>query len=361
MRDLWRRLYSGDNDVDFLGARKVVAIVTAVATVIFGISLVTRGLDLGIEFEGGIVWEVPRGEGVDTGDIGDALLATGVDDPGVQTVSSISGDLFRVSGSTDDVALRDEVADALAEANGVDRDAVSLEEVGPSWGEEITSSALNALLWFLGLIFVYVTVRFEWRMAVAALVAVFHDVFISVGLYSLIGFEVTPATVIAFLTILGYSLYDTIVVFDKVNDNVALMSARGDETYATVVNRSLNQVIMRSINTTLTSLLPVVSMLMVGALLLGATALSEFALALLIGMLSGAYSSIFVAAPVLVALRMGVSVPRRTVSTRRSAPTGAGGRTASVGRAGRTDEPIAVQRPVAGGSAPRPRRRPRRS
>lgn len=338
MRDLLRRLYSGENDVDFLGARRTVAIVTAVLVAVLGGSLLFRGLSLGIEFEGGVVWEVPQGDGVSTDDVESLLTDLGVTDDRVQTVSGLSGELFRVRGSTEDLQRQAEIQAALAELNGVTTDDVSREEVGPSWGDEITRQARTALIWFLIAIAIYVAVRFEWRMAIAALVALVHDIGVSVGVYSLFQFEVTPATVIAFLTILGYSLYDTIVVFDKINDNTALMRARGGDSYGEVVNRSLNQVVMRSINTTITSVLPVMSMLLVGSFLLGATALQEFALALAVGIIAGSYSSLFIATPVLVALRSTRPPEIRDAS----------------------EEEVEVDHPMARGSAPRPRRRARR-
>lgn len=338
MRDLLRRLYSGENDVDFLGARRRIAVVTAVLVVVLGGSLLFRGLSLGIEFEGGVVWEVPQGDDVSTADVEDVLASLGVTDDRVQTVSGLSGDLFRVRGGTEDLARQDEVQTALAELNGVGIDDVSREEVGPSWGDEITEQARTALIWFFVVISAYIAIRFEWRMAIAAFVALVHDIGVSVGVYSLFQFEVTPATVIAFLTILGYSLYDTIVVFDKINDNTALMTARGNDSYGEVVNRSLNQVVMRSINTSITSVLPVASMLLVGAVLLGASALQEFALALLVGILAGSYSSIFIATPVLVALR-----DRKPPEIRAA-----------------SEDTLAVDHPLAGGSAPRPRRRTKR-
>ena len=338
MRDLLRRLYSGENDVDFLGARRRIAIVTAVLVVVLGGSLLFRGLSLGIEFEGGVVWEVPQGDDGSTADVEDVLASLGVTDDRVQPVSGLSGDLFRVRGGTEDLARQDEVQTALAELNGVGIDDVSREEVGPSWGDEITEQARTALIWFFVVISAYIAIRFEWRMAIAAFVALVHDIGVSVGVYSLFQFEVTPATVIAFLTILGYSLYDTIVVFDKINDNTALMTARGNDSYGEVVNRSLNQVVMRSINTSITSVLPVASMLLVGAVLLGASALQEFALALLVGILAGSYSSIFIATPVLVALRDRKPPELRAAS----------------------EATLAVDHPLAGGSAPRPRRRTKR-
>ncbi len=174
--------------------------------------------------------------------------------------------------------------------------------MSPTWGEQITRKALRALLVFFLLITIYISIRFEWKMAVASLIAVLHDVLISVGIYSIFGFEVTPATVIAFLTILGFSLYDTIVVFDKVHENTRkLVTTRA--SYADIVNLSMNQVLMRSINTSLAAVLPVISLLVVGVWLMGAIALQDFALALLVGLLAGSYSSIFIATPVLAMLK----------------------------------------------------------
>lgn len=341
MRDLLRRLYSGENDVDFMAARRRVGIATVVLLLIMAISLFTRGLDLGIEFDGGVVWEVPQGEGVSIDDVRDAVADAGISGDRVQTLSSGSTDLFRVRAGVDELAQSGEVTATLAELNGVAIDDVSRQEVGPSWGDEITRAARNALIWFLIAIALYVTVRFEWRMAIAALVAVFHDVLISVGVYSVFQLDVTPATVIAFLTILGYSLYDTIVVFDKVKANAELLTARGNEPYDVMVNRSLNEVIMRSINTSITSVLPVLSMLVVGAWILGAGALQEFALALLIGMLAGTYSSVFIAAPVLAWLHRGHDA-------------------ALANPTNRATEALPVDHPMARGVEARPRKRGRR-
>jgi preprotein translocase subunit SecF len=180
---------------------------------------------------------------------------------------------------------------------------VSISFVGASWGDEITEKALRALIVFLVVITLYVTLRFEFKMAVATLVALVHDILVTVGVYSVAGLEVTPATVIAFLTILGYSIYDGIVVFDKVDENTRLVSSTSRMTYSDMVDLSLNQTLMRSLNTSITALLPILSLLVVGSLILGATTLQEFAVALLIGLASGAYSSIFIASPMLALLK----------------------------------------------------------
>ena len=185
----------------------------------------------------------------------------------------------------------------VAALAGVDPGEASRSSIGPTFGSSITESALRALIVFLIVVALYITWRMEWKMAVTALLALAHDLIFTAGIYALVGFEVTPATVIAILTILGYSLYDTVVVFDKMQENV---KERGDRhTFASIVNMSMNQVLMRSINTSLVTLLPIGSLLFVGSYLLGATTLREFALALFIGVATGTYSSIFLAAPVL--------------------------------------------------------------
>ncbi|HEY1280693.1 MAG TPA: protein translocase subunit SecF, partial [Acidimicrobiales bacterium] len=190
----------------------------------------------------------------------------------------------------------------LAQKAGVDIQEVSLRTVSPTWGNEITHKAERALVFFFIAIALYISIRFEWRMAIAAILAVIHDVLISVGIYSIFGFEVTPETVVAFLTILGFSLYDTIVVFDKVHENTKRL-AGGRTTYDEIVNLSMNQTLMRSINTSLAAVLPVLSLLVIGSWIFGAVALQDFALALLVGLITGSYSSIFIATPILAMLK----------------------------------------------------------
>jgi preprotein translocase subunit SecF len=192
---------------------------------------------------------------------------------------------------------RDEITAALATFAGRSVSEVSINTVGPTWGNEVSKKALYALLLFFVVLAVYLSIRFEFKMAASAIVAVVHDIIFTIGVYAIVGFEVTPATVTAFLTILGFSLYDTVVVFDKVRENV--VNVGGRLTYADMVDQSLNQVLMRSLSTSLVALLPVMSLLIIGSLILGATALEEFALALFAGLFVGTYSSIFVAAPML--------------------------------------------------------------
>jgi preprotein translocase subunit SecF len=195
------------------------------------------------------------------------------------------------------------VTAALAEYAGVDADQVSVSDVGPTWGDTVSRKALLALAVFFALLAAYLTLRFEARMAIAAILAVLHDIVITVGVYAIFRFEVTPGTVIAFLTILGFSLYDTVVVFDKVRENTGHLGAERGDTYSRMVNRSLNQVLMRSLNTSFVALLPVASLLVVGSGFLGAVALRDFGVALFVGLFVGAYSSIFVATPLLAWLK----------------------------------------------------------
>ena len=195
------------------------------------------------------------------------------------------------------------VADVLSSTFSVAKNEIDTRLVGPSWGEEITRKALTALAVFLLVIIIFLSIAFEPKMAVAAIIALFHDVWITVGIYSLIGFEVTPATVIGFLTILGYSLYDTVVVFDKVRENTRGIAGGSRLTYSAAANLAVNQTLVRSINTSVVALLPVGSILFIGTGVLGAGPLKDLSLALFIGLIVGTYSSIFVATPFLAAMR----------------------------------------------------------
>ena len=293
------KLASFDNDIDFRRLWRIGAVISAVALVFCVGGLLVRGLNLGIDFEGGTSWEVPAA-GVSVSDARDALSGTGAEGAKIQIVGD---DTVRVQAEPGDDAARDDVTEALAEMAGVDRSEVGVSTVGPTWGDEISEKAQRALVFFFVIIAAYIALRLEWKMAVGALAAVVHDIIITVGVYAVFQLEVTPATVIAVLTILGYSLYDTIVVFDKVQDNVEKPAVSQKMPYTDVMSLSLNQVLMRSLNTSITSLLPVLAMLLVGSFLLGAVTLQEFAIALAIGLVTGAYSSIFVSAPLVAYLK----------------------------------------------------------
>jgi len=351
-----RMLFRNEHHFDFPAMWRKALVGSAVLVLISVGALVFRGLNLGIEFEGGTAWEVTA-PGVSVADTRDALGGTGAESGKIQTLGS---DAIRVRADLD---TQDEVAvvtATLAELASVDVTDVSVTTVGPSWGDQITSKARNALFWFFIIVAGYIAVRLEWKMAVGALVAVAHDIVISVGVYAIFQFEVTPATVIAFLTIMGYSLYDTIVVYDKVRDVGGRLTVTGRYTYSEMMNQSLNQVLMRSINTSITSVLPVLSMLLIGSVFLGALTLQEFAIALLIGILVGTYSSVFVAASVVaymkereaenravadkIRAREGESGTRRVseddvalagIPTTRERPSSSGGRTSSSQRSPR--------------------------
>jgi preprotein translocase subunit SecF len=313
---LWR----GENDYDFVGKLRYGIALSAVFVLASIGALLIRNLDLGIDFEGGTAFTAPAAEDVSVADVRDELRGVGLEGAKIQFFGVGDNRSVRVQtlALSDISAGEDEIREAMGSLQGVEAEEVSITEVGPSWGNEISNKAQRALIFFFVAIAAYITLRFEWKMAVAALAAVVHDIIVTVGVYAIFQFEVTPATVIAFLTILGYSLYDTIVVFDKIDENVAVLrSSRA--AYPDMVNVSLNEVLMRSVNTTITSILPVLSLLVVGSLFLGAATLQEFALALAVGMTVGAYSSVFTAAPVLIALKE--REPRYRDRDRASGPT----------------------------------------
>lgn len=297
-----KAMYRGENSWDFLGVSRRVLAGSAIVVLVCVAAIFVRGLNLGIEFEGGGVWEVPALSQVTTDDLHDAASDAGMGDARVQRITG-GEDIFRVRGELTPDASAESVVSKLAEAARVDAETISTRAVSPSFGDEVAGKARRALIVFLILIALYLTLRFEWKMALGALVAVAHDIAFTVGIYAIFQFEISPATVVAFLTIMGYSLYDTIVVFDRVKDNERSLSAKSRMTYPDLANVSLNQVIMRSVNTSITSVLPVLSLLVVGSLFLGATSLQEFAIALLVGLIIGSYSSLFVAMPVVSELK----------------------------------------------------------
>ena len=291
-----RAIFGGRSHIDFVPLWRRALPVSAFLVLASLVLLATAGLNMSIEFEGGAIFEVPVSDSV-TVDQGRGALTD--ESARVQLVQDPDrGNFIRVQTGSAALSEASTIVEELADFAGVEPDAVSINAVGPTWGDQITAKAVRALIFFFVAVSLYLAWRLEWRMAVGALTAVLHDLIITAGIYSLVQFEVSPATVIALLTIMGYSLYDTVVVFDKVlekQDNPGAL----DKGYTAHVSRSMNLVLMRSINTTITTLLPVLSMLVIGALLLGGVTLRDFALALAIGLVLGTYSSIFVAAPVL--------------------------------------------------------------
>ena len=290
----WRRLNRGETTIDFVGHRRRWFIISAVLLTVSLGSLAFRQLSLGIEFIGGLGLQAPNPAGADVGEIRGALAEAGVEDATVQLLDD--GASVRVTTPVLDPEIEKTTVEALAAVAGIDRLEVSIEAVGPSFGALVARRALIALAVFLGAVVLFISWRLEFKMAMTGIAALTHDLLITVGVYSIVGFIVTPATVVAILTILGYSLYDTVVVFDKVEELVELEEK---STYSQIVNLAMNQVLARSLNTSLTSLLPVGSILFVGSYILGAPTLREFALALFVGIAAGTYSSIFVAAPLL--------------------------------------------------------------
>jgi preprotein translocase subunit SecF len=301
-RSIWTRLYNGETSIDFVGRARLWFLVSGAVILVGLVSLFTRDLNLGIEFEGGQSWEVPVGDS-SVDDMRATVEGLGLDGATVQLIGSATGERIRIKaqlGADEDAA---DVTEQIAAEAGVDASEVNQQSVSESWGDEITSKAQRALVIFLIAITLYITLRFEWKMALATLAALIHDILVTVGVYSVFQFEVTPATVIAILTILGYSIYDGIVVFDRVDENAKALVVSGTTTYSQMVNDSLNQVLMRTLNTSITALLPILSLLVLGSLVLGAVTLQHFALALFVGLLSSAYSSIFIASPALAALK----------------------------------------------------------
>jgi preprotein translocase subunit SecF len=452
---VWSRLYHGETNLNIVGRWKTWFAISGALVLIGMVALFARGLNLGIDFTGGTVWEVPGGD-AEVADVESAIGALGYDDVQVQEITVAGGpdggrvirveaeakvepdpettealaaavsdledlasdtrgdsraaieavaanleaiegpfadpvpeelaaivdqiDQFGadlpeaedrtavVTAATDSLADQVEalaatekaeqqrigsaVSEELASLTGADVSDVTVDTVGPSWGKQISEKARTALVVFLIAIALYITLRFEFKMAVATLVALVHDLLIVIGVYAVFQFPVTPATVIAVLTILGFSIYDGIVVFDRVDENTKLLGRRTRMTYSEMANLSLNQVLMRSLNTSITALLPILTVLVLGSFVLGAATLEEFGLALFLGLLSGAYSSIFIATPLLALLKE--REPRNRELRERKAQ----------GWVSATDGDEGDRRPVVAtagtdGGAPRPRKQGR--
>ncbi len=351
------RLYRGETRFDFVGKRRIWFSISAIIIVLGIISLVIHGgLNLGIEFKGGTEWTVAA-PGVTQAEAVAAMKGTGLVNPTVELLGSgskqtlnVQSDLNKLSQGNQDQISRNvqkamltltaahgppgshsspstttttgkpttttTIAKAGAAAAAttttttaptttttVPADKISITTVGPTWGQGVTNDAIKALIIFFIVVAVYISIRFEPKMALAAFIAMIHDVLVAIGIYSIFNFQVTPDTVVAILTILGYSLYDTVVVFDRVRDNTKGIGTSGRLTYPQLINLSMNQTLARSINTSAVAILPVLAVLLIGAQLLGATTLQSYGLALFVGLLSGAYSSIFIASPVLCMMK----------------------------------------------------------
>ena len=303
LRELGNDLYSGRVSLDIVGRRKLWYVIALVLVIVAILAPIARGgFNFGIEFRGGSEFRI---DGVGSTSQQVARDAVQSVDPSSQpVVTSVGVNSVRIQTEQLDDVTTEEIRIALASAYGVPSGSVTSSFIGANWGADVTSKAINGLVVFLLLVSVLMALYFRtFKMSLAALAALVHDVVITAGIYALTGFEVTPAAVIGLLTILGYSLYDTVVVFDKVRENTLDVEYSETTTFASQVNLAVNQTLVRSVNTSVVAVLPVGAILFIGAALLGVGTLRDIALALFIGILVGTYSSVFIAAPVYVHLR----------------------------------------------------------
>ena len=304
--EIGHHLYTGEVSYDFIGHRRRWYLVSAIMIAVSILSLAFRGLDFGIEFKGGADFKATTQVTAQTVDsMREALRNSGVPDLDEATVNTIGNNQVRVQTRTlDPTEEVPKVRAAIANEVGINPDQVAYNLIGASWGSQITERALIALGVFITLVALVIGIYFrDVKMSAAALIALGHDLILTIGIYALVGFTVTPATLIGVLTILGYSLYDTVVVFDKIRENVRDLRSSTTRTYSEAANLAVNQVLVRSINTTIIGVLPVAALLFTGAVILGEGPLKDLALALFVGMVAGAYSSIFIATPILAQMK----------------------------------------------------------
>jgi preprotein translocase subunit SecF len=301
--NIGHRLYTGEVSFDFVGRRKLWTIISGVILVAAILGLSVRGLNLGIEFKGGQIYTVTK-PGVTVAQAQKAANELTHDSSAlVQSASGTKGQEVLIQISSAEKIDPTTGQNALSQSLGLSQDQISTQSLSASWGHDISQKALYGLIAFMVLVTLYLAFAFEWRLAVGALVALLHDLVITVGVYALVGFEVTSGTVIGFLTILGYSLYDTVVVFDGLKTATNKLTRQNKLTYSDAANASLNSTLVRSINTSVLALLPVAALLFIGGGLLGAGVLNDISLALFIGLSAGAYSSICVATPMVAWLQ----------------------------------------------------------
>lgn len=305
MRDIINRLNSGTLAYDFIARRRRWYVISAVVLIVAVGALLFRGLSLGIEFKGGADFQAPTQVNAQTVDqVRNAVVESGVPDMDAIAVTTLGEDTVRVQTRTLSVDEVTQVRTAIAEQLRVSGDDVAYSLIGASWGEQVTQKGITALIVFTALVMLVIWAYFrDWKMSIAAVLALLHDIVVTIGIYALVGFTVTPATLIGVLTIMGYSLYDTVVVFDKVRENIKDLVASPRRTYSEAANSALNQVMVRSLATTIIGVLPVAALLFAGVVVLGQGPLKDLALALFIGMIAGAYSSIFLATVILAQLK----------------------------------------------------------
>jgi preprotein translocase subunit SecF len=320
------KLYRGEVSINFVGRQRLWYAISGLILLVSIVAVLVRGLAFSVDFKGGAVFTFSA-PSQSLSQVQDAVEAGGISGAIVQQVKSGDKTNWEVQTKSltdpQTVKLEQNISSRL----GVSGGNITTKTVGPLWGSQISTKALEALIAFLIVIVIYLSIAFEWKMAIAAFIALIHDLVIAVGIYALAGFQVSPATVIGLLTILGYSLYDTVVVFDKVRENTAGLLGGARTTYSYAANLALNQTLVRSINTSIIALLPVGAILVVSTALLGGNnELEELALVLFVGMLSGTYSSIFIATPVLADLKE--REPQYQALAKRVAVRASGGRAA---------------------------------
>jgi preprotein translocase subunit SecF len=335
--DVGGRLYRGEVSVNFVSRQRLWYTISGCILAIAIVALLVRGLNFSVDFKGGSIFQV-RAPNATISQVEKAVSDGGGGTATVQRVGVGSKSQWQAQTVPLSITKAEQVQNKLASELGVKAGNVNIQFVGPTWGSQISTKAIQALIAFLIVIVLYLSIAFEWKMASAAFVALMHDIVITIGVYALAGFQVSPATVIGLLTILGYSLYDTVVVFDKVRENTAGLMTGGRSTYSQAANLALNQTLVRSINTSLIALLPVAAILVAGTVLLGSGELPDLALVLFVGMLSGTYSSIFIATPVLADLKE--REPQYKTLAKRVAARAASPRTAK--RAARTEATVAA-------------------
>jgi preprotein translocase subunit SecF len=366
-RPIWSRLYRGETNIDFIGTRRRWYLASAIMILICVLSFIFRGFNYGVEFKGGSTFQfAASGTTLTTTQLETAFKNAGVQPAEApQVVGSGSDKQIIVNTETLQPQRAQNVRASVEKQLNINPDTVSTNIIGSQWGHDTTVKALEGLVIFLIAVSIYIAIRFQWRMAVGGIVALFHDLIIAAGIYSLVGFEVTPSTIVGLLTILGFSLYDTVVVYDKVGENSKDLLAGSRMTYSEAANLAVNQTLMRSINTSLIALLPVAGLLFVGAGLLGVGTIKDLALILFVGLASGAYSSLFLATPIVVDLTERTAEYRgltKRVEARRAREARREAEDRELAAAG-----VAVpERKRAGGPAPAPRpgarpaKRPRR-
>ncbi|GAA3563097.1 protein translocase subunit SecF [Nonomuraea rosea] len=315
---LGRRLYRGEIDVDFVGKWKLWYSLSGFLLLISLAGLLINGLNLGVEFTGGSVFSF-KAQTANIEQVRAAFQEEGVHQPIVQT----AGDRWRVTTETLSESTMNQVQTAIAKDFNVPTNQVDIQSIGASWGGEVSQKAWLGLGVFMVAIILYLSMAFEPKMALAAIVALIHDLVITAGVYAWSGFEVTPATLLGFLTILGYSLYDAVVVFDMIKEVTAKLGHTSKQTYSMAANNALNHTLIRSLNTSLVAILPVAAILFIGTTLLGAGTLKDLSLALFVGMIVGTYSSLCVATPLLVTLKE--REPKYQAIARRLASSGGKG------------------------------------